>query len=286
MVKTRYVPPTYEDVLLEMGDAVYQGTPTIEEMIMEEEMVYIPENTEEQTAISKLRHLAGFAANNHNTGGRLTTNAFPELFKIMKILKHHRFMEVLNEEYGAEYKVFEKSLTGFYIKLKDKNKNNMEELVLSVKEFAQTAGQPSPESITELDIDRSKFRLGLINEEFEELMLAAEEENATEERDAVIDLIYVAIGYAVERGFADRLPEDFRRVHRNNMSKFCTSEQEAKDTVAKYDRQSVHCYYKQNPDNKLWVVFRTSDNKVMKSIRWQQVNLNQKNQWKEKANGV
>lgn len=65
--------------------------------------------------------------------------------------------------------------------------------------------------------------------------------------------------------------EAFRRVHVSNMSKFCRSEQEARETIDSYTRNGVDTFWVQIEG--WYVVLRRSDNKVMKSINYSPVDL-------------
>jgi predicted HAD superfamily Cof-like phosphohydrolase len=56
----------------------------------------------------------------------------------------------------------------------------------------------------------------LISEEFQEMI---EANNLTERCDAIIDQMYLLIGYALDLGVADRLEDMFTEVHESNMSK-------------------------------------------------------------------
>jgi predicted HAD superfamily Cof-like phosphohydrolase len=56
----------------------------------------------------------------------------------------------------------------------------------------------------------------LISEEFQEMI---EANNLTERCDAIIDQMYLLIGYAIDLGVADRLEQMFDEVHESNMSK-------------------------------------------------------------------
>lgn len=69
----------------------------------------------------------------------------------------------------------------------------------------------------------------------------------------------------------DKFTEGFNRVHKSNMSKFCQSEREANSTIETYKKQGVETYWVKRGD--LYVVLRTSDNKVMKSNMYSPVNL-------------
>lgn len=56
----------------------------------------------------------------------------------------------------------------------------------------------------------------LVNEELTEMK---EAENIIEISDAIIDQMYLLIGYALDLGVADRLEDMFTEVHESNMSK-------------------------------------------------------------------
>jgi hypothetical protein len=56
------------------------------------------------------------------------------------------------------------------------------------------------------------------------------------------------------------------------MSKACSSEQEARDTVAFYKtNKDTECYYREESGR--WLVYRKSDNKTIKSINYSPANL-------------
>lgn len=79
------------------------------------------------------------------------------------------------------------------------------------------------------------------------------------------------IGYLF--GFTqDQMNEAFKRVHENNMSKFCKSFSEALLTVDDYANQGIETLHEQVGD--YYVIYRKSDKKIMKSIQWTPVDLN------------
>lgn len=78
------------------------------------------------------------------------------------------------------------------------------------------------------------------------------------------------IGYIF--GFTDKqMDEAFKRVHDNNMSKFCKSFSEALLTVDDYANQGIETFHEQVGD--YYVIYRKSDKKIMKSIQWTPVDL-------------
>ena len=71
---------------------------------------------------------------------------------------------------------------------------------------------------------------------------------------------------------ADKFKELFEEVQRSNMSKACDNEEEAAATVQYYkENRNTECYYKQ-VDGK-YLVFRTEDNKTIKSVNYSPANL-------------
>lgn len=83
-----------------------------------------------------------------------------------------------------------------------------------VKEFHKAFECPVSETPVMLTLDRAKMRAGFMQEEIEEFI---EAENIYEQADAMIDLIYFALGTLVEMGVK---PEKlFDIVHEANMSK-------------------------------------------------------------------
>ena len=61
------------------------------------------------------------------------------------------------------------------------------------------------------------MRINILREEWEEYLLAEEEDDMVEVADALADMIYIAIGTAVSYGIP--IDEIFNEVHASNMSK-------------------------------------------------------------------
>lgn len=120
--------------------------------------------------------------------------------------------------------------------------------------------------------DRCKLRVALIAEELKELEVAILEKDIVEIADALCDIQYVLSGAILEFGLADKFNALFTEVQRSNMSKACKSEEEAKATVAHYmKKDGTECYYKLESGK--WLVYRTSDNKTIKSINYSPADL-------------
>lgn len=86
-----------------------------------------------------------------------------------------------------------------------------------VTEFHKTFGHPAPEDYSTLTAERRDFRVGLIAEEFDELVEATDAGDVIETIDALADIVYVAYGMAIEMGVD--LDSVIAEVHASNMRK-------------------------------------------------------------------
>ena len=130
--------------------------------------------------------------------------------------------------------------------------------------------------IFDKDPKQVEFCLKLIREEMKELEEAVKAKDYVETVDALSDILYVVYGMANRIGVD--IDKAFDLVHTNNLSKLCRTEEEARQTVKYYiDNKNTTGYdspdYRQAPDNKHWVVYNKSTNKVLKSIMWKSVDL-------------
>jgi predicted HAD superfamily Cof-like phosphohydrolase len=141
-----------------------------------------------------------------------------------------------------------------------------------VAEFHKTFKHPILSTPGIPSEDRCKLRVALIAEELKELEVAILEKDIVEVADALCDIQYVLSGAILEFGLGDKFKELFEEVQRSNMSKACTSEEEAKKTVEHYRKKDgTECYYLQEGNR--WLVYRKSDNKTIKSIGYSPANL-------------
>jgi hypothetical protein len=143
-----------------------------------------------------------------------------------------------------------------------------------VELFNATFGKPNFYKPTLPDQKITDFVIDFIREETDELQAAVDEGDIVEVLDAICDLLYVAVGNATMAfGLKDKLIPAYAEVQASNMSKSCATEQEAIDTVEVRSREHGPCHYDQVGDR--YVVYRSSDNKVMKSINYFPPNLEQ-----------
>lgn len=141
-----------------------------------------------------------------------------------------------------------------------------------VAEFHRTFQHPVVEKPAIPDKKRCELRVSLIAEELKELEQAIKDNDIIEVADALCDIQYVLSGAILEFGLAEKFKDLFDEVQRSNMSKACNTEEEAKATVEYYkNERDTDCYYKK-ADGK-YLVFRTSDNKTLKSINYSPADL-------------
>jgi len=121
----------------------------------------------------------------------------------------------------------------------------------------------------------AEFVINFIQEELDELKQAVEDNNIVEVFDALLDITYVGLGNgALVFGLKDKMLKGYAEVQASNMSKICKTEEEAIETVkVRSEQQGEPCHFKKTDGG--YVVFRSSDMKVMKSINYFKPNLNQ-----------
>ncbi len=120
--------------------------------------------------------------------------------------------------------------------------------------------------------------LKLIREEVSELEEAVKAKDLTETRDALADILYVVYGMAFRLGInADK---DFDLVHKSNMTKFCTNENDAVLTVKKYEEKYAagespypSPAYRLDESTGLWVIYEKTTGKILKSHLYTPVKL-------------
>jgi Uncharacterized protein conserved in bacteria len=141
-----------------------------------------------------------------------------------------------------------------------------------VAEFHRTFKHPIENSPIIPSKQRSDLRVSLLVEEVKELQQAIEDNNLVEVADALCDIQYVLAGAILEFGLADKFKDLFDEVHRSNMSKACKSEEEANQTIAHYKaKDDSDSYFKE--EDSLFLVYRTKDNKTLKSVNYSPANL-------------
>src|SRR5215203_4820223 len=112
-----------------------------------------------------------------------------------------------------------------------------------VAEFHRTFQHPIPGTPAIPAENRCKLRVALLDEELKELEVAILEKDIVAVADALCDLQYVLSGAILEFGLGEKFAALFEEVQRSNMSKACSSEAEAQQTVEHYRKKDgTECY--------------------------------------------
>lgn len=141
-----------------------------------------------------------------------------------------------------------------------------------VAEFHKTFKHPIKETPGIPAKERANLRVSLLAEELQELKQAIEANDFVEVADALCDLQYVLSGAILEFGLADKFKDLFDEVHRSNMSKACKSAEEAQETIQHY-RKNHQCDAYHKEEESLFLVYRSNDNKTLKSINYSPADL-------------
>ena len=144
-----------------------------------------------------------------------------------------------------------------------------------VEEFNKTFGKPNKYEPTIPEKKEWQFVYDFILEELEEYRQACENGDIVEVLDALCDIAYVSLGNGTMlHGLKDKIWPAYQEVQGSNMSKSCITEEEAMETVTlRSKEQNEPCHYEKVEEK--FVVYRTRDRKVMKSIKYYRPDLNQ-----------
>ena len=156
-----------------------------------------------------------------------------------------------------------------------KKKDKYVPFVSEVEEFNATMGKPNNYEPIIPEKKEWQFVYDFILEELEEYKEACETGNITEVLDALCDIAYVSLGNGTMlHGLKDKIWPAYQEVQASNLSKACTSEEEAQETVkVRSQEQEEACHYEKVGE--YYIVYRTRDKKVMKNINYFRPNLKQ-----------
>ena len=147
--------------------------------------------------------------------------------------------------------------------------------VNEVEEFNSTMGKPNNYEPTIPEKKEWQFVYDFILEELEEYKHACETGDIVEILDALCDIAYVSLGNGTMlHGLKDKIWPAYLEVQGSNMSKACSSEEEAQATVElRSKEQKEPCHYEKV--GRYYIVYRTRDKKVMKNINYYRPDLSQ-----------
>lgn len=144
-----------------------------------------------------------------------------------------------------------------------------------VEEFNATFGKPNNYKPNIPSRNEWEFVYNFVLEELEEYKEACESGDIVGILDALCDITYVSLGNGVMlHGLRRKILPAYAEVQASNMSKSCVTEEEARQTVElRSKEQGEPCHYEEKGD--YYVVYRTRDRKVMKSINYFKPDLTQ-----------
>lgn len=147
-----------------------------------------------------------------------------------------------------------------------------ETIFQQVHDWLKTAGVVKNDSIETFNIIKE-----FILEELDELEIAVKNNDTDGQKDAIIDLIWMVLNWAYSKDLT-QLEQFANRVNWSNWTKFCATEQEAIDTCNAYLQgkhpskpgKKIECYISESThnDQRIFIVKRLSDNKILKSINF------------------
>jgi predicted HAD superfamily Cof-like phosphohydrolase len=146
--------------------------------------------------------------------------------------------------------------------------------ISEVEQFNQLFGKLNnytPTIPSKLERD---FIYNFIQEELDEYKVAAEDGDIIGVMDAFCDIMYVLSAGIMAYGLKDKFLAAYNEVQQSNLSKSCATEEEA-DATAKFRAAASQrpCHFEKRGDK--YVVYRSEDRKVQKSLSYFAPNLKQ-----------
>lgn len=174
-----------------------------------------------------------------------------------------------------------------------------------ISDWLTLAGVESPSEPQFPENDKFQLALGLVLEELTEAAEAGSDEqliefaktmrdkaddlmgadrgrtegDLNELRDACADMRVVMGNLIHFAGIKDKFNEDLNEVMDSNFSKFCSTEEQAQESVEAYAKGThpnkmgdvIECYHEKVGD--YWIIKRKKDNKVLKSVGFVEPNF-------------
>jgi predicted HAD superfamily Cof-like phosphohydrolase len=128
-----------------------------------------------------------------------------------------------------------------------------------VEEFNSLMGKINNYEPTIPEKKEWEFVYNFVLEELEEYREACERGDIVEVLDALCDITYVSLGNgAMLHGLKDKIWPAYQEVQASNLSKACSTEEEAQKTVEQRSKeQGTACHYEKVGDK--YIVYRSSD---------------------------
>ena len=146
--------------------------------------------------------------------------------------------------------------------------DNYVQFVSDVEQFNKLMNKPNNYEPTIPGKKDWQFVIDFVKEELEEYEQACNNGDIVEILDALCAIAYVSLGNGTMlHGLKDKIWPAYQEVQASNLSKACQSQEEARLTVEKRSKeQGEPCHWEEVSD--MYIVYRTRDRKVMKSINY------------------
>ena len=148
----------------------------------------------------------------------------------------------------------------------------MNDFLEKVKCFHEMFNAPVLETPQIPSKERCDLRVTLIQEELDEMKEVIEKGDVIEIADSLGDFMVVLCGSILEFGMGDKFNDIFENIHNSNMSKACDSKKEALETLSHY-KQKDWTEGRYEEVNGKYIVYRSNDNKVLKSVGYSPASL-------------
>ena len=147
--------------------------------------------------------------------------------------------------------------------------DNYVPFVSEVEQFNKLMNKPNNYEPTIPGKKDWQFVIDFVKEELEEYEQACKNGDIVEILDALCDIAYVSLGNGTMlHGLKDKIWPAYQEVQASNMSKACKTEEEAIQTVSERTKeQGEACHFEKIAEGR-YIVYRSRDRKVMKSINY------------------
>jgi len=138
-----------------------------------------------------------------------------------------------------------------------------------IHHWSEVFNLPIKEKLSMPDVERIHLAINLIDEELAETKKAIVEKDLKEIQDGLGDLLWVVVRAMMEFGVNPE--KTIEAIYNSNMSKADATEDDATITYKKYMEQGIQTYCRERKG--LFITYRVSDNKVLKSHNFKQPEL-------------
>lgn len=153
----------------------------------------------------------------------------------------------------------------------------MKKQLRMVKDFQKVFENQELKKIPEIpSLDIVKLRLSLLQEELDELKTASKANDLIEISDALGDMLYILLGTVNVYGMNHIFEDIFNDIHVSNMSKLDLCKKDAEESIRIYQEKGIECFYRTYTTATKqikYIIYRKSDSKVLKSHKYNPVNL-------------